>query len=256
MTVLITGAAKGLGRAIAKKFLESGWEVIGLDKASFDYSHDGLTVYDVDITDMGRLKQIRADLLDRKVTISVLVNNAGFFKFFPITDSDPVELERIFSVNALAPMQMINIFRDDLVANQGRVIQISSENVKLSGLFQPYPSSKIALESLSTAARQELKLLGVKLIMIRPGAIKTELLEWNHPQSNTYRHYVDRFIRQANSKMSGSIPPEKVADLVHIAATTRKPKKIYNINHNRWLSVFSLLPGSLRDKIVTKMVNS
>ena len=141
-----------------------------------------------------------------------------------------------------------------LIRNQGRVIQISSENVKISGLFQPYPSTKIALESLSIAARQELSLVGVKLIIIRPGAMETDLLHWDEPQSEVYQSYLKKFFKTAQERMDRIVQPEQVSAMILKAANSKKPALIYNINHNRWLGVFSSLPQRWIDQLVVKML--
>ena len=254
MSVLVTGAANGLGRAITELFLQEGHMVIGVDKEEVSVEHDNLISFQADITDHNSIQGIRDNLKEQGVSVSIIINNAGFFRFFPITDCHPEQLESIFKVNALAPLHIISAFGEDLISNKGRVIQISSENVKLSGPFQPYPSSKIALESLSVGARQELELVGVKLIIVRPGAIDTALLKWNSPQSETYNQFLKKFLSQAKDKMSSIAEPGSIARVVLKAATTTKPKKIYNVNHNGWLSLFSKLPQGLQERIIIKML--
>ena len=110
------------------------------------------------------------------------------------------------------------------------------------------------MESLSTAARQELLLVGVKLIIVRPGAIETSLLNWNSPESEVYGGFLQKFLKQAHEKMSKVAAPSTVANLVYRAATTPDPRKVYNINHNSWLSIFSKLPEGLRERIIVRML--
>ena len=121
-TVLITGAANGLGKSLAATFLSDGYHVVGLDmdpgvKALFqDKNFHGLQA---DVTKIDELQKAREDLGKLGITIDVLINNAGYFQFLPITDSDAESLNRIFQVNALAAFTLINLFRDDLDQKSG-----------------------------------------------------------------------------------------------------------------------------------------
>lgn len=254
--VLITGAAFGLGSALVQTFCDAGWQVIGIDidpaVHELSKSNKSCLTFQVDVTKSDQLSGLKLELERREISVSCIVNNAGIFRFAPITEAE--DLNQIFSLNALAPFQVIRTFLNDLISNKGRVIQISSENVKMSGLFQPYPSSKIALESLSTAARQELALMDVELIIIRPGAINTRLLEWQTPVTSVYGPFLDKFMKQAKDKMRTIVAPEKVAALVMKSATASNPKRMYSINHNPWLGLFSRLPYGWQEKIILRML--
>jgi len=254
MNVLITGAARGIGKAIAQHFLKNGWSVVALDREKILYDDSNLRSFQIDITHKEQLHSVKRKLEGEKVSINLLINNAGYFKFLPITDSSSEELEHIFRVNTLAPFTLINLFRDDLVKNQGRIINMSSENVKLSGPFQPYPSSKIALESLSEAASQELSLLGVDLVVVQPGAVATDLLRWDEPKSAVYSEFLTRFYKEAKSRMSSVIQPEHVARLVFRIAMSKSTRRVYKINHNPWLAVFSRMPRAIRERIIVRML--
>jgi NAD(P)-dependent dehydrogenase (short-subunit alcohol dehydrogenase family) len=256
--VLITGAAEGLGRATAVKFHDQGWTVIAIDinPTVNDLHKKGIHTFVADVTSEQALSQVAGEVHKKGLKVSVIINNAGIFEFLPITQADFNALQRIFMLNSLAPFLVIKTFLNDLSSTKGRVIQISSENVKLNGLFQPYPSAKIALEALSEGARQELKLLGVSLSIVRPGAIQTNLLNWKKPVSTVYQKYIERLITQARARMSRVVSPDEVAELVLKVAKSGKPRHIYSINHNLWLAIFSKLPRRIRDRIVQSMITN
>ena len=255
--VLITGAAKGLGRAAAELFRSEGWNVVAIDmdESVLQIADEFIHTYVADVTSETEITKVAEQVREAGLSVTVIVNNAGIFEFLPITDTDFQSLQRIFNLNTLAPFLVIKCFLGDLTKNQGRVIQISSENVKLNGLFQPYPSSKIALEALSEGARQELSLMGISLCIIRPGAIKTDLLDWSTPISPVYQSYINRLVSQANERMGKVIAPEKVASLIYEVAKSKRPQYIYSINHNRFLAMFSRLPFRWRDRIVKSMIS-
>ncbi len=258
--ILITGAAHGLGRALVEEFIEKGWVVLAVDidpvvELIPESKPAGKChAFTTDVTSEEEVKALKNSVGKLNLQVACIINNAGIFRFAPITDSDISELRQIFELNTFSPFIIINAFLNDLISTGGRVVQISSENVKLSGLFQPYPSTKIALESLSIAARQELSLVGVSLVIVRPGAIDTRLLNWGTPESSVYKEYLAKFMDNANKRMGKTISPQKVARKVFHAATTAKPKLIYSINHGSFLAIFALMPPSLQQRIIQRML--
>lgn len=254
--VLITGVASGLGNATAKIFLSKGFKVIGIDLNPTRIQHENFIYYQADITDYPKIKRISEDLDSKGILIEILINNAGVFKFFPVTDTDGAKLEKYFGVNTIAPFHLIHCFLNDLSKQKGIVIQVSSENVKVHGIFQPYPASKVALEALSTAARQELKLMNVRMVLIRPGAIDTPLLNWEKydDASSPYYPYLNRLFVKAMSQVSRPESPQKVANLIYRISQKKSPKRIFQINNSMIVVFLSLLPQRLQDWIMVKAV--
>jgi short-subunit dehydrogenase len=194
------------------------------------------------------------------VSIKYIVNNAGKALFFPISEASEDQLDKIVKVNTYGPVLTVSAFLDDLIENKGRVVQISSDNVRLSGAFQPYASSKIALESFSVAMRQELSLHDIKLIMIRPGAIRTGLLdaigEAEIRENSRYVGPFSTFKRFAGKGVGKTIDPGKVALLVMKALKARHPKTIYSINKTSTISFLTKFPHKWIDKLIRKTLLS
>ena len=76
-------------------------------------------------------------------------------------------------VNFLSHQNLLSTFVRDLIISRGRFIVVSSESVKFPALFQPYMISKIALEAFAITVRQEMALKGVRVVIVRPGAVNS-----------------------------------------------------------------------------------
>ena len=223
--ILITGALGGLGKAL----VEASEKLSNVDYIiATDVKKEILQVYEkssriigleMDVSSEESILNIRQTIRELRIEIKYIINNAGIARFFPVSETDQSSLDQILKINAYGPVMTVSAFINDLIKHKGRVIQISSDNVRLSGAFQPYASSKIAMESLSVAMRQELDLHGVKLVLIRPGAIRTNLLnevdqaELSNKNS-IYKAQFTKFRTLAGKEVGRITKPEKVAQLV------------------------------------------
>jgi len=265
--ILITGAMGGLGRALVKaaESLADIHHIVATDlkkdiKTAFTENRQVLR-YIMDVSSEESIRKVRDDLVRQNIRIKYLVNNAGIAKFFPVSEASESRLDQILKVNTYGPVLTVSAFLDDLISSKGRVAQMSSDNVRLSGLFQPYASSKIALESLSVAMRQELNLHGVKLILIRPGAIKTNLLNEVRAaeigdEHSKYRETFSKFTSIGNKEVGKTVEPKAVAELVMKALSARKPRLIYTINKNAKISFLAPFPHRWIDYLVQKALLS
>ncbi|MBU2649468.1 MAG: SDR family NAD(P)-dependent oxidoreductase [Bacteroidetes bacterium] len=263
-TVLLTGAAGGLGQAITGFFSARGCTVIATDLESQLHNSsttgENIHYFPVDVTDGSSLKSLKNTLEKEGLQPDVVINNAGIYTMFPLSESDLRALQKIFEVNTFGAVQVIRTFLPILVERHGRVINISSDSVRIPWLFQPYQSSKIALEALSRAMRQELRLRKVKLIIIRPGAMQTPLLNWMDkspelPSGSFFHKEFKAFYEKACKSVGKTIPPEKAASVIYRAATTPHPKRYYRINNNPLLRMASWLPEKIQDGLALRVIN-
>lgn len=265
IAILITGAYGGLGSALVEICLE----LPGIDYIiATDIQKDIESKYKDDKKVIGLIMDVRSEESIRKVRDKLhelgiltkyLVNSAGIARFFPISESTEKLLDNTIKVNTYGPILMVSIFLDDLIKTKGRVIQISSVSVKLSTLFQPYPNSKIALEAFSASMRQELALKGVDLVLIRPGAINTNLVEemktiTNPITDSKFDKQFKQFIKIAQSDIGKMVEPADVAKLVKHALLVKNPRKIYCINKNAKISLLNLFPQSWVEYFIRRFV--
>ncbi|MEZ5083922.1 MAG: SDR family NAD(P)-dependent oxidoreductase [Bacteroidales bacterium] len=253
--ILVTGANGGLGSAL----VEISHELPGIDfiiatdiqeEIQIKYKDNPKVIGLVmDVRSENSIKKVRDYLHEMRFTIKYLVNCAGIARFFPISESSEKLLDNTIKVNTYGPILTVSIFLDDLIKTQGRVIQISSVSVKLPTLFQPYPNSKIALEAFSSSMKQELALHGVKLVLIRPGAINTNLVEemktiTNPITDSKFDNKFKKFTKIAQSDIGKMVEPAEVANLVKKVLLIKNPRRIYSINKNAKISILNLFPHS------------
>jgi len=259
--VLITGAGRGLGRAIAEAFHKAGWHIIATDmdeKLFFDVSvKERYTCVKLDITSEKETENC-ARIVDEKFgCLDVLVSNAGIVDYYPVSEAGSETLRKIFDVNTFGLANLTKYFLPLMIKSHGRLIVISSESYNVPSPFQPYVVSKQALEKLYDSIKTELYTRGVKTVLIRPGAIETQILkstvDFDYPSS-------DSFFQKEFERFGSSIPkyigrvstPGEVAKIVLKAGTSRHPRRVYHINHNPLITFLTLLPGKLREMLIRK----
>lgn len=261
IAILITGAMGGLGNAL----VEMSRDLPGADTIIATDVREGIEeCYNKDVKVMGltmdvgsesSIRKVSNHLLENGISVKYLINCAGVSIFHPISESTEELLDKTLKINTYGPVLTVSVFLDDLIKNNGRVIQISSVSVNLPTLFQPYPNSKIALEAFSTSMRQELALLGIDLVLIRPGAINTNLtaemkLIPNPIKESKYARYFATFAKMAYSGIGKMVDPKQVSILVKKALMAKKPKHIYSINSNAKITLLTLFPKKWRDSLI------
>ncbi len=263
--VLITGAAGGVGHALVSMALTLPdiERVVAADiseRITALYGDDEKVVPVVtDVSGEGALRQMRERLRHEGIRVKYLVNNAGIFFFHPVSELTQELFDRIVGVNTRAAVLTVSIFLDDLVALQGRVVQVSTCGVRFPTLFQPYPASKVAMEAFSISMRQELALLGVSLSLVRAGAIDTPLmremgdLPMPHERSR-YKEWYGRFLAMTGERVGRVVPPEAMARTVRKALTARRPQRLYVINRNPTIRWLSWLPQTWLDTLLERWV--
>lgn len=256
----ITGASGGLGKASLEMAQNLETDIIittDLEKPT--YTGDKIINFALDVRKEETFQNIKVELEKRNIRVKFLINNAGIFDSFPLSESTEAQLDNSLKVNLYGPILAISTFLNHLIETKGRVVQISSVSVKLPILFMPYANTKVALEAFSTSMRQELLIHGVKLILIRPGAMNTDLIHsmkniQNPNSDSTYSKEFDQFMHIAQKDVGKMVSPSKVAKLIYKSLTAKKPKKIYSINKNRKIGIVLLFPIWLRDKLIVSQV--
>lgn len=188
---VITGAGRGLGKAVAFALANEGYAV-----ALCDRSGDGMKVADdlkrmdyvagythVDVRFYERFTRFLQDVEKRWGRIDVLVNNAGFVhKKKHIMDIAHDDFDPCFETNAIAPMTAIQAVLPGMLARKsGVIINVASKAARYASPgFAAYNMSKAALVSLTQTAAKELKNLGVRVYSVSPGGMNTEMRDKAH----------------------------------------------------------------------------
>lgn len=258
--VLVTGAGRGLGRAICETFHAHGEQVIAsdIDAGLLADLDTRMQTAALDVTDQQAINAQADRIRDQFGRLDVLINNAGLIQFAPIAETDPDTLLKHFEVNAFASLRLTHACLDLLANAHGRVINISSESWRLRTPFQIYQSTKLAVEGISDVLRRELAHLGVAVTTVRPGAIDTDLFHSmtnisnpieNSRLSQPFNRFAAHLARNPPARRSR---PEAVAALVYRAATERRCKPHYQINNMFGLKLVSWLPTRWADWLLRR----
>ena len=180
-TVLITGANRGVGLALAREFLSNGCDVIGTarepDKAD-ELKAAGAKVMQLDVTDPNSIAALKAGLGD--TPLDYLINNAGIASREGLGDLDYGEFEHVLRVNTIAPLRVIEALTDNVAAGEKKVIaNLTSKMGSIEVTDAPsaliYRTSKAALNMALRAGARTLAGQGISVLTLHPGWVKTDM---------------------------------------------------------------------------------
>jgi NAD(P)-dependent dehydrogenase (short-subunit alcohol dehydrogenase family) len=177
----VTGAARGIGRAIAARLVLDGAPVVLVDRdpAVADTAAElGATGWLV--ADVSRPEQVRqavADTLDCLGGLWALVNNAGIFVKAPLLELDPAEWDQVMAVNARSVLLMTQAVAPAMIAaGGGRIVNLSSMAAKAGTPGEAaYAASKAAVMALTRIAAAELGPHGITVNCVCPGYVLTDM---------------------------------------------------------------------------------
>lgn len=175
-TVFVTGASRGIGRAIAEMFRSEGARVIGTRtrlNSEADEACDEWVV--ADFSDVGQIESC-ADFV-RQAAPDVLVNNAGINRIAPFAEIAPDDFQLIQQVNVFAPFMLCQAAIPAMARKRwGRIVNVSSIWGKVSKAHRAsYSASKFAIDGMTLALAAEHSANGILANCIAPGFIDTEL---------------------------------------------------------------------------------
>ena len=206
--VLVTGASSGIGAALAEEFARRG-AVVGMCARREDRLADTLercrahsprsTMWVADLTDPAAVDDLAARATAGLGGVDLLVNNAGMPKRRHVTQLDAAAVEAVMALNFMAPVRLTLALLPAMVERgSGRVINISSVAATLSSPGESaYDASKAALTAFSEAMAVDLWNSGVRVMVVYPGLVDTELCH-----------------REDNDPVVDAVDPVPVAEVV------------------------------------------
>lgn len=262
--VLITGASSGIGKETAKLLVANGNIVYAaarrLDKMS-DLKEQGVKLLEMDVTNDESMVGGIQKIINSEKRIDVLVNNAGYGSYGALEDVPISEAKYQFEVNIFGLARLTQLVLPHMRKQQsGKIVNISSMGGKFGephGAW--YHSSKYAVEGLSDCLRMELKQFNIDVVLIEPGAIKSE---WgriakenllNVSGNTAYKNLAEKHAKLIDRtyKLVGS-EPVVIAKTILKAITSRRPKTRYAVGGGAKFILFfrRLLSDKLFDKVM------
>lgn len=237
-TVLITGASKGIGKATALLFQRNGWNVAAAmrepEKESDLTVLKNVKCYQLDVTGNDSIKRCLHCAIQDFGNIDVLVNNAGIYTTKPLEMTSENDINRIINTNIIGAIHMTQMILPHFRSRkEGTIINISSIAGKSTFPFQSlYHTSKWAIEGMSEGLQHELKKLNIKVKIVEPGMVKTNLYDSiknlstdNYPvdYQNSFNNWHGYLIESFNKGYG----PDVTAKTIYKAATDQKSKLRY-----------------------------
>jgi NAD(P)-dependent dehydrogenase (short-subunit alcohol dehydrogenase family) len=187
-SALVTGGARGIGLATAKRFLADGWRValLDIDGATLTSAVAALGAADRTLAltcDVALSDQVDAaveQVQQRFGRLDALVNNAGHAVFKPALETSLAEFERTMAVNLVGPFLMTRA-AVPLMSNGGAIVNITSiSGLRASALRIAYGTSKAALDHLTKQLALELAVRGIRVNAVAPGPVDTAMAKAVH----------------------------------------------------------------------------
>lgn len=235
---LVSGASRGLGRAIVEAALGAGHRVVAGVRSSGALADlaagepDRLAVVQLDVTDDDQVRAAVATAVERFGRLDVLVNNAGYANMAAIEDFDFDDFRTQIDVNFLGVVRLTQAALPVMRAQRaGHIVQISSVGGRLvrAGLGA-YQSAKWAVTGFSGVLAKEVAPLGIKVTVLEPGGMRTDWAGSSMRVDSVREEYaatVGASITQSTPENLGASDPAKVAELVvNIAEMSDPPARL------------------------------
>jgi len=233
--VLVTGASSGIGQAIARRLAARGWRVFGTSRhQAADF--DGVKMLPMDADDDDSVARAVTAVAEKTGRLDAVVNNAGWALMGPIEDTPIAEARAQMETNFFGVLRVcraaLPVMREQ---RGGHIVNISS----LGGIFgMPfsgiYSASKFAVEGLSESLRLETRRFGVRVVLIEPGDMRSQLPQRRRTvkparAGSSYQEIFDRFQAKQAQDEAKAPAPDAVALLVERILCDPRPAMRYSV---------------------------
>ena len=251
--VLVTGAYGGMGRATVKRLVSLGFGVFALDR-KVEEPEPGVIPVAADVTDAESVRKAAEVVRHTTDELFALVHQAGIYRLDSLVEMSEESFEKVFRVNLFGVFLVNRIFFPFLRRGSRLVITTSELAPLLPLPFTGiYAVSKSALDRYAYALRMELQLLGISVSVLRPGAVRTEMLGDSTAQlekfcesTSLYHCNAARFRRIVDRVETKNVPPERIAEKIGRILGQKHPAFACSVNRNPLLLLLNALPVRLQ----------
>jgi NAD(P)-dependent dehydrogenase (short-subunit alcohol dehydrogenase family) len=247
----VTGSSSGIGFETALLLARSGFHTYAsmrnLEKSKniteiAETENLPLEVAQLDVNDDRSVKEAIDKIVTENNRIDVLVNNAGYGLFGSLEDLSIEDIKAQFETNFFGVVrvtqQVLPVMRKQ--NNGGTIVNVSSVGGRIgSPVLSAYHSTKFALEGLSESLSYELEPFGIRVVIIEPGVIRTNIMDSSvsskkalDPKSPYFSlmQKVENYFKSTIENASS--PPEEVAKVILKAVTSKSPKLRYTVGND------------------------
>jgi NAD(P)-dependent dehydrogenase (short-subunit alcohol dehydrogenase family) len=271
---VVTGASSGFGLLTAVALAKAGYIVVATvrdparsaaltQEAKLAGVSERIECMPLDVTDHEAIENASAAVIDRHGRIDVLVNNAGFALGGFAEEVPIAEWRRQFETNFFGLVAMTQAVLPHMRARRsGTIVNVSSVSglVGLPG-YAPYAASKHAVEGFSESLRLEMADFGLKVVLIEPGAFRTDIwakgfAQIRRTEHSPYRAKLDRVLDYSRRTAETAPAPQAVAEAIVRIVLARSPKLRYPLGRgSRMLSlVKAIIPWKWYERAVSRML--
>jgi NAD(P)-dependent dehydrogenase (short-subunit alcohol dehydrogenase family) len=213
---LVTGAGSGIGRATALELAQQGFDVVATDANEAGLA--GLPVratLPLDVTSASAVH----DVVELAGPVDVLVNAAGIGMHAPVELSPIDEIKRLMEVNFYGPLRVMQAVLPGMRARgAGTIVNVGSGAGRHPGVLTgAYSATKAALDIISEALAHEVEELGVRVVMVLPGAVRTNFAasrRYFGLDTPPYDDLAERWRQAAQSMLTEGMLPEEMAKVI------------------------------------------
>lgn len=266
--VLVTGVSSGIGLCIANHLANQGYQVIGcLRDLSNKPSelNQKVRLISMDQADESSIANASIELnkIINGQKLYALINNAGIAVPGPLVDLPLDKFREQLEVNVFGVLSLTQkLF--PMMTDGSRIINIGSvSGLLVSPFMGAYCCSKYSIEAMSDALRRELMLLGIKVVIIEPGPLKTQIWNKNLGLADQYKDSIfHQYLLKADDTIAeterNALAVDAIIDPIMKAISHPNPKNRYLVHKSPFLFrlVSSLLPSKILDRMIAKNLKS
>lgn len=266
--VVVTGASTGMGASAARELARRGFHVLAgvrRDRDADAIRSAGIEPVILDITEPGQVAALVARIADDPRPLHALVNNAGIQVNGPVEALPMTQWREVFEVNLFGHIAVTQALLPALLRSKGRVVNISSVGGKVAmATYGAYAGAKFALEAVSDSLRREVGPLGLRVVVVEPGGVRTEMAARgvataNHLAARMTPEQEERYgslVRANNELMATGTASGLTADAAALviakAVTVRRPRTRYTAGRDA--ALITRLTRVLSDRTLDRIL--
>ncbi|WP_435594408.1 SDR family NAD(P)-dependent oxidoreductase [Streptomyces panacea] len=257
-----------MGASAARELARQGFHVLAgvrRDRDADALRSTGIEPVILDITRSEQVEALAARVAADPRALHALVNNAGIQVNAPVEALPMAEWRRVFEVNLFGHIAVTQALLPALLRSKGRVINISSVGGKVAmATYGAYAGAKFALEAVSDSLRREVAPLGVRVVVVEPGGVRTEMAARGIATANDLATRMtpqqeDRYggLVQANNRLMASgtasgLTADAAARVIAKAVTARRPRTRYTAGRDA--AMITRLTRILSDRALDRIL--